>query len=219
MKAYVITIMDNEKSVKAAKQCIKSADLYGLEVNMWKATTPRDDPHNIFELKGLPLEKFEEKYSRKLNCMSAFLSHHSLWEEAMLRNETMVIFEHDAYLTGMPPIHANFDDVMTFSKPSYGGYITPPGLGVNKLTQKAYFGGAHGYMVKPNGAKLLIEAAKKVAGPTDLFLNRNFFPSIQEFFPWTCEARDKFSTIQNEQGCAQKHMYQQNPRMFSIEDA
>ena len=124
MKAYVITILDNELSVKAAKMCIKSADLYGLEVNMWKATTPRDNPHEIFEIKGISSEKFEEKYSRKLNCMSAFLSHHSLWEEALLRNETMMIFEHDAYLTGLPPINALFDDNMTFSKPSYGGYQT-----------------------------------------------------------------------------------------------
>jgi len=217
MKAYVITITDNERSVKSAKRCIKSAAMYGLEVNMWPATTPRDDPYKIFEVKGIPDEKFEEKYSRKLNCMSAFLSHHSLWEESVLRNENIVIYEHDAFVTGMPPVNSNFQSVITFSKPSYGNFITPSTIGVNPLTQKRYFGGAHGYIVKPHGAKMLIEAAKKVAGPTDVFLNLEFFPSLEEFFPWTCEARDDFSTIQNEMGVQSKHNFQ-SLKSYGIED-
>ena len=217
MKAYVITIMDNEKSVIAAQRCIKSAKLYDVNVEMWPATTPKDDPYKLFEAKGLPHDKFEEKYSRKLNCMSAFLSHHSLWEESALRNETIMIFEHDAHITGMPPIRANFQSVITFSKPSYGQFITPSTIGVNPLTQKTYFGGAHGYMVKPHGAKMLMDAAKKVAGPTDVFLNIQFFPSLEEFFPWTCEARDNFSTIQNEMGVQSKHNFQ-SLKSYGIED-
>ena len=206
-QAYVITIMDNEKSVKAAKRCIKSAAMYGLKVEHFEALTPKDDPEAQFKVRNLPTEHFEEKYSRKVNCMAAFLSHFSLWERCALDGVNTVVFEHDAIITGEVPVGSTFSHFMTFSKPSYGEFQTPSSLGVNPLTQKRYFGGAHGYIVTPAGAWVLIEAAQKVARPTDIFLNREVFPTIQEYYPWVCEARDSFSTIQNEIGVQMKHNF------------
>ena len=206
-QAYVITIADEEKSVKAADRCIKSAARFGLTVEKKWAFTPKDDPVEQFKVRGIPDEMFEEKYSRKMNCMSAFLSHYDCWEKAALNNKNTVIFEHDAIVYGEVPITANFSHVMTISKPSYGEYQTPSNLGVNPLTQKRYFGGAHGYIVTPSGAWMLIEAAQKAARPTDIFLNRDVFPAIQEYYPWVCEARDTFSTIQNQIGIQMKHNY------------
>jgi GR25 family glycosyltransferase involved in LPS biosynthesis len=210
-QAYVITIMDNPKSVAAAKRCIKSAALYGLKVEMFAALTPKDDPETQFKIRGIPTGQFEEKYSRKVNCMAAFLSHFSLWERAVLDNVNTVIFEHDAFITGPVPVSAPmFKHYMTFSKPSYGEYNLPTNLGVNPLTQKRYFGGAHGYMVSPKGAWTLVEVAQRYARPTDIFLNIDTLPTIQEYYPWVCEARDNFSTIQNEVGVQMKHNYTPN---------
>lgn len=208
-QAFVITIMDNEKSVKAAERCIKSAARFGIQIEKFAAITPKDDPVAQFKVRNLPEEHFEEKYSRKMNCMSAFLSHFSCWERAALDNKNTVIFEHDAVVTGEIPLMSNFSHFMTFSKPSYGEFNTPRMLGVNPLTQKRYFGGAHGYIVSPAGAWALIEGAQKFARPTDIFLNRDNFPTIQEYYPWVCEARDTFSTIQNEVGVLSKHSYKQ----------
>ena len=43
------------------------------------------------------------------------------------------------------------------------------------------------------------------ARPTDVFLNRNTFPFLEEYFPWPVEAKDSFTTIQSERGCTAKH--------------
>lgn len=204
-EAYVITIPELARSVKAAERCIKSAAVYNLEVQKFAAITPKDDPNGQFKLRSIPTTYFEEVYSRRINCMAAFLSHFSLWEKCVLSGKNTVIFEHDAIVTGDVPVKAKFDHFMTFSKPSYGEYNTPTTLGVNPLTQKRYFGGAHGYIVSPTGAWVLIEAAQRFARPTDIFLNRENFPSIQEYYPWVCEARDSFSTIQNVAGIQMKH--------------
>lgn len=207
MKAYVITILDHPKSVQSADRCIKSAAKNGLEVHKWQAYTPKDNPIEILESKGIDPSNFQEVYSRWLNCAAAFCSHFSLWEECVARNEKIVIFEHDAVIHGSIPVDIHFNKVMTFSEPSYGKYNTPQNFGVNALTQKKYFGGAHGYIVKPAGAKELIEHAKKEAKPTDVYLNVENFPWLQEYYPWVCKAMDNFTTIQNINGCQAKHRY------------
>ena len=74
-KAYVITIMDNDKSVEVAKRCVGSAQLRGTEVEMFPAITPKDDPVKLLTDKGIDPKAFDEVYSRNLNCIAAFLSH------------------------------------------------------------------------------------------------------------------------------------------------
>ena len=89
----------------------------------------------------------------------------------------------------------------------------PNFLGSGPLVQKRYFGGAHGYIVSPSGAKELLKKAETNAGPTDTFLNLDNFPFLQEHNPWLVEARDTFTTIQNERGCRAKdlsHMVEPN---------
>ena len=98
MRAYVITILDNEKSVKAAEKCIQSGVSQGLVINKWEATTPADEPFKILKDKGIIGEKLVEVYSRADNCAAAFLSHFSLWEKCMEIQEPIMIFEHDAYM-------------------------------------------------------------------------------------------------------------------------
>ena len=154
-KAYVITIMDNDKSVEVAKRCVGSAQLRGTEVEMFPAITPKDDPVKLLTDKGIDPKAFDEVYSRNLNCIAAFLSHYSLWDKCAKGNENFVIFEHDAFVHSPIPVNAKFGYVMNIGQPSYGSYNTPSVLGVNPLTTKRYFGGAHAYMVTPAGAQLL----------------------------------------------------------------
>lgn len=215
MKAFVITIEDHVKSVQAAKRCIKTAKKFGLDVETFKAITPKDNPKKMLEARDIPLQPFNEIWSRTQNCMAAFMSHYSLWEMSVNLNENIIIFEHDAVMIGSLPEDLQFDKVITFSKPSYGKYNTPTQMGVGPLVQKAYLGGAHGYIVSPEGAKELIEVAHTNPNSTDVFMNTNNFPWLEEYYPWVCYAADSFTTIQNEKGCSAKHRFGEG---YDIED-
>ena len=215
MKSFVITILENKRSVESANRCIASGKRHGFKIQKFQAVTPDDDPVSLLKREGINPRRFDEKYSRNLNCMSAFLSHYTLWQMCAKENENFVIFEHDAFIyDSMPPAFPNY--VMNLGRPSYGRYETPPLLGINKLTSKRYFPGAHAYMVTPAGAKLLVENAPMYAKPTDVYLNLDTFPWLQEWYPYIAEARDEFTTIQVEAGCLAKHNWKEG---YEIIDA
>ena len=205
MKSYVITIKSIEPSVKVAQRCINSMPEY--DVQMFDAITPNDNPTAILKSKGLPEDLFEEVYSYKEKCISAFLSHFSLWEQCVEDNEEYQIFEHDAIAVAKIPKYISYKHCVSIGAPSYGKFKLPESLGTSSLFSKPYFPGAHAYRIKPSGAKLLIERAKVDAAPTDVFLNINRFPWLQEYYPWPVEAKDSFSTIQKTEGCLAKHQW------------
>ena len=207
MKAYVITLPDHEKSAKVADRCIASGAKNNLTIEKFYGFTPKDNPRQMFSEQKMSFKNFDEKYCKSERAMAAFLSHRELWKKSVSINQPIAVFEHDAVMVNSFPNVLNFDKVMTFSKPSYGKYNTPTHLGVGPLVQKPYFGGAHGYIVSPSGARKLLELAQYGAGPTDVFLHIDSFPWLQEYAPWICEARDSFTTIQRTTGCLAKHNY------------
>lgn len=216
MRNYVITIMDNEKSVEAAERCIKSGVRHSCFIEKWNATTPKDDPVQIAKKEGILTKNFEEVYSRFENCLSAFLSHYSLWKKCVQRNEVFTIFEHDAVLYDMIP-NKTFMGVMNIGEPSYGKFIQPRHLGVGPLTTKRYFPGAHAYQITPKGAESLILTARDGrAAPTDVFLHLDTFPWLQEHYPFVAKADDSFTTIQVEKGCLAKHNYDEKYEIVHV---
>jgi GR25 family glycosyltransferase involved in LPS biosynthesis len=206
MKTYVITITDNEFSKSAADRCVASAKNFGIECEYFEAITPKHDPEAIAKKKNIPTHAFNNVYSRYLNCLSAFLSHYSLWERSFKTSSEILILEHDAVFVDKIP-DVSFDRLISIGKPSYGKFNTGKFLGVNPLFSKPYLPGAHAYIIKPSGAAELIIKSKSDSGPTDVFLNLNNFPWLQEYYPWPVEVRDSFTTIQKEQGCIAKHTY------------
>lgn len=207
MKSFVITIKSNPKSVAVAQRCIDSMPEHKVE--MFSAITPADDPHRIFEAEGLPLTNFVEKYSYLESCMSAFLSHYQLWKMCADSKTETQIFEHDAVAIDKIPEFINYDKVISLGKPSYGRFNVPSSLGPGPLVSKRYFPGAHAYRLKPAGARILIEEAKKSGGPTDIFLHVDRFPFLQEYYPWPVAAKDNFTTIQKTEGCLAKHNWKE----------
>lgn len=205
MKSYVITIMDNPESVRVADRCIASAAKYGITVEKFPAVTPDKDPIWYAEKKNIPIKGFEESYSRYENCISAFLSHFSLWEKCVKDRTTYMILEHDAVFVNQVNVFMSFNRAINIGQPSYGKARQPMKIGVNPLTSKQYFPGAHAYMIKPAGAAAFIERAYVDAGPTDVFLHKGRFPWLEEYYPWPVQARDTFTTIQNVEGCWSKH--------------
>ena len=127
MKSFVITIKSNQKSVDAATRCIRSMPEY--DVQMFDAITPSDNPQKIFEEKGINSEGFVERYSYLESCMSAFLSHHTLWENCVRDNQEYQIFEHDAVAINNIPRYITYDKAISLGQPSYGKYNTPMFIG------------------------------------------------------------------------------------------
>lgn len=204
MKHYVITMSQTPQSVTAAERCIASGAKLGLEIKKWEATTPNDLLPGFLYDAGIKENGFREIYSRLENCMAAFHSHWSLWKHCTEIKQKVTIFEHDAViLDSIPDMH--FEGCINLGKPSYGNFNIPSYLGLNTLSSKRYFPGAHAYRVNPLGASLMIAQAKQYARPTDVFLNLDIFPWLQEYYPWPVEARDTFSTIQKVDGCWAKH--------------
>lgn len=205
MKCFVITIRELEESQKSADRCIKSASRFGLEVNKYFGVTPAHDPVKLATLDDIPVGNFREKYSRFENCLSAFISHYSLWKLCVEDNEDYLIFEHDAVVNNEIKENVHFKGVLSYGAPSYGKFHTPPTIGVNKLCSKQYLPGAHAYRVKPKAAEILVRQARGRACPTDLYLSNANFSFIEEYYPWPVSADDTFTTIQNETGCIAKH--------------
>lgn len=211
MKSFVITIFDNPRSVESAKRCIESGARHGFDIEMFRAITPQNT--DVFQLAndmGINPNDFKEKWSRQENCLAAFLSHFTLWGQAMITGEEVQIFEHDAVIIGHLPQFIAHTGCINLGKPSYGNWSPPKMIGVNPLTSKKYFPGAHAYRVNALGAKQLIAEAKKKAAPTDVFLHLDRFPWLQEYYPFPVEAKDSFTTIQRVEGCQAKHNYGPN---------
>lgn len=208
MEHFVITIEDNEKSVKAAQRCIDSAAKFGMEVKMWPAVTPaKNDIDRLMagrKINDKPF--FNSMYSREDNARAAFLSHHSLWTYAAETKQEITIFEHDAVVVDPIP-NMVYAGLISLGHPSYGNFRRPTMLGTNQLTSKPYLPGAHAYRIKPKAAMLLIQEARLEARPTDMFINVKRFPFVEEYYPWPVQCKDSFTTIQKTYGCIMKHGY------------
>jgi GR25 family glycosyltransferase involved in LPS biosynthesis len=97
-------------------------------------------------------------------------------------------------------------------------YDAPNSLGVQPLTQKEYFKGAHAYIVKPNGAQDLLETSFDYNRPTDIYLNIHNFPYLEEYYPWAVYVDDHYTTIQTYEGIQAKHNFQKG-RIIDLVEA
>jgi GR25 family glycosyltransferase involved in LPS biosynthesis len=216
MKSFVIAIENLKQSVEVADRCVKSAEKFNLDVEIFPAITPDHNPQKLVEKIGLNTSRFKDDVgSRPENVLSTFLSHYRLWNLCSQGKETYVIFEHDALLINEIP-KTPFNGCMNIGAPSYGKWTTPSSFGVGPLTSKPYFPGAHAYMLKPPAAKKLCEAAQTHAMATDIFLQLSLFPWLEEYYPWPAIARDSFTTIQNKTGAQAKHNYQKKPTQYEF---
>ena len=206
MKAYVITILDNDLSQEAADTCIASAKRYGIEVEKFPAITPRTEgfQHRV-ALANLDIEAFSGGWSRVENALACFLSHRELWKMCNETREDIMILEHDAIFRDGIPKNFAFNKCITLGKPSYGNFETPTGFGAQPLSQAKYFKGAHAYIIKASAAEDFLMSI--ISRPTDIFLNTFNFPYLEEYYPWVVEVEDTFSTIQNKKGLEAKHTY------------
>lgn len=111
-KAFVITLLDNEESVRQADRLIYSSSFYknDFEIEKFEATTP---DKVVVEMMGYRL-KWNYPWSQPVNDIQSglykspyetadpnkriacFLSHYKLWKQCAESDEPILIFEHDA---------------------------------------------------------------------------------------------------------------------------
>ena len=207
MKAYVIAMMEHERSCEVASRCIKSGEEHGVDVTLFPAVTAQDSPETQFDLLNLNKRPFlHNKYSRPVPCMATFLSHRLAWLEAAREGYPILVLEHDAvFKSPLPAELGQVTHVCNLARPSFGHFDTPAeGLGTFRSKPGGYLGGAHGYYITPAGAEVLLADAHN-AEPADLYINSRRIPQLQEYYPWPIECEDSFSTIQHPQGCLAKH--------------
>ncbi len=211
MKSYIITMLNNKKSVEATKRCIESGKKFGFHnLTPFKAITPENNLRYEFAKDGLSIDNFkvDTRYSKLEPAMCCYLSHKELWNKCLELNEIILVLEHDAIFIDKIPDNKYFYGLMNLGKPSYGKYMEPTlQTGVFKLFSKPHGGlpGTHAYMINPTGARLLLKKLKTTT--PDLFLNKIDFPWIQEYYPWPIKADDNFTTIQKVEGSVAKHNY------------
>lgn len=216
IEGYVIAIKGNPKSEASASRCIKSADRFGIKVHPFEAVTPKNVV-SLMEDFNIPTKYFENNpYSRFENVKACFMSHYMAWHKCLASNKEIIVLEHDAVFASSLPDSMHHVGCISIGAPSYGNYHKPENIGINPLTSKKHFPGAHAYIIKPEAAKVFIETAEVEAGPADVFFHIERFPWLQEFYPWPVGAMDTFSTVQAERGCLAKHYYNES---YEIIDA
>ena len=94
MKSYIITMLDNKKSVESTDKCIKSGKKFGYNnIEIFKATTPKDNLKHEFEKDGLSINDFkvDTRYSKLEPAMCCYLSHKELWKKCLELNDLLII--------------------------------------------------------------------------------------------------------------------------------
>jgi len=184
MKSFIITMLGHELSEQLSSECRAQAAKFGINVEIFEAIWGRDYEKHLAKL-NISLGK-QKLSKMTLGHYGNFLSHFYLWMACVKDNKPYLVLEHDGWLLREIPenIFDQFDDVCKldcyspFMKTD-GGYdvivdkdLTSPVavhsiLDIPKLTgyrdalrckkrAGCYSSGVYAYIIKPRGAKKLI---------------------------------------------------------------
>ena len=215
---FCITVPGHDASLKSSYRCLESARMHHWNPNVqifFGFSPAHDDIKTLFKNESLDAAKF----IGSKESMSCFFSHYHLWKKIANEQDDSklsMILEHDAIFhcdqSDLERMSQEIDSIRyccNVGKPSFGKYKTRKIPGVHPLYSKPYFPGAHSYLLRPSGARLLIDHAKKNGPePTDVFLSLKNFQWLQEISPWITHVEESFSTVQKVEGCIAKHQYQ-----------
>ena len=185
MKSVIITMLGHELSEQLSSECRAQAAKIGVNVEIFEAIWGRDYAEHLEKLNiRLGRQKLSKM---TLGHYGNFLSHYYLWTKCFNEQEPYLVLEHDGWLLRKIPddILDQFDDLCKldcyspFMKKD-GGYdaivdqdTTSPVavhsiLDIPKLTgyddalrfkkqAGCYSSGVYAYIIKPQGAKKLID--------------------------------------------------------------
>jgi len=216
LKAYVITLEGHAYSEAGAQRCIDSAK--GIEVQKFGALSAREAPD------WLSITGLEWTWGDSGNCpqtglrfhsygggnarIGCALSHFFLWNRCWFSDQPMLILEHDAvFLRPFEPFE--FDKICQVNDPRgatprgdwWSDQMTKRGDGVWPKTHVLEhprpdgLAGNSAYVIKPEGAKELIDLVNRVGlWPNDALMCRQLVPGLQELYPFLTKVEQGQST-------------------------
>lgn len=179
MKAFIIRKPGDELSERLSSEFIESAKFFGIETEKFDGVYNNHD-QLLLEKKIFCFPKMKEVKKNNLGFKGCFLSHFLLWEKCLELNEPILILEHDALMIRALPenildlfshhcildyaIHLdNYEELLSYEGPTkvteYKRMIDNK-LSISKIN-KAHIRGSHAHLIKPLGAKTLIESVKR----------------------------------------------------------
>jgi len=198
MKSFIIYDPLDLLSVKLTEDAIDSGIQHGLTIDRFPGYFGDSIEPKIKEY-GLTVSNLNQK-ELSLGHKGCFISHYELWQKCVQSNEPFVIFEHDAIIK--KPINEKlleqFDDILNLDYCSSlrknvleyercqqeNGEVSVSLLFEKRLIPKSitwksaktfHVVGTHGYIIKPQGAKKLITAAKTFGIlPADVHINCHY---------------------------------------------
>lgn len=174
MRAYVMRKKGDELSERLSDECVESGKKFGIDIEKFDGIYDNHDA--ILEQEGIFPNPSIIKKLRK-GYTGCFLSHYLVWKKAIEFNEPILVLEHDALFVRPLPenILSMFDTLLVLDRFSrdenYEELIkTDFPLKIHKHEQvsevtgkminRTHIRGAHGVLIKPEGAKQIINSLK-----------------------------------------------------------
>jgi GR25 family glycosyltransferase involved in LPS biosynthesis len=215
VKAFVITLCDNEYSLAAARRCIASAK--GVDPKLWPAFAADEAMLVLgkFELQwtwgrggaGMNHHSYGGNLEARIACA---LSHYMLWGICSIGTEPVMILEHDAvFVREFEPFE--FDSICMINDPKkatprweyWRKKMISRGPGVWQKTvifpddRPDGLAGNSAYVIKPDAARRLRALVDQYGlWPNDAIMCRQLIPELQEHYPFITEVQAERSTIQ-----------------------
>lgn len=156
-KSFVIILKDHSLSEEVGNECIESGLHNGWNIQRFDAVDGRITKiTKTLNYYGLKLDTNSKKQVEAINrpgVFGNFITHYKLWNLCVDLDEPIGCFEHDVIFNKSPEsISMTFQDL----------------LKLDKLQKQKNYGtgncyqGAHAYIIKPSGAKKLINRSKKI---------------------------------------------------------
>jgi GR25 family glycosyltransferase involved in LPS biosynthesis len=182
MKTFIIRLKDNEHSCEVAKDCYDQAKMFDLDVEYFDAINGHDAEKHYAATGIKKAKKFKKNRAGVMGC---FFSHYYLWQHCIEIDEPIVILEHDGYfldylpdnildtftdvlkLDNCDPFQSHYGKDIEASKNKVLSVIKYYNLEAKSTITKSfpgtgnYFKGAYSYMLKPSGARKLINFIKE----------------------------------------------------------
>jgi len=176
MKTFIIRLEENDHSCRMALECKEQAAKFDIDADYFNAINGLEaDAH--YKITGVPRPIKAIKKGRP-GVLGCFFSHYYLWSQCAEQSEPFCILEHDGYFIRplSEKILESFDDVLKLDgcdpySPRYNQtieaekslpvqiekYKNPAPKALHKIGTGMYFKGAYSYILKPSGAKKLID--------------------------------------------------------------
>ena len=164
IKAYAITLANNNHASKLYNDCVDSGNSYKWDIQKWPAVNGQTLTPGHFSQLKLKLNS-DTKIARRLGAQGCFLSHWALWNYCIEINQPIIILESDAIIQAPVP---EFD-------PAQGILKLHQDRGTKVGASGTWSKGAHGYIIAPEHADQIITAIKQTqVRPADKAIGSNF---------------------------------------------